>query len=127
MSCGGDDTVVANGSTICTRCGSVLDENNSIVSEVTFGETGGGAAMVQGSYVGLDQGISPFCCFLAEADATTQREHGRRLGIARREGKSRESRRSRMVRAPFSRVKLPAHLLAAQGGNGFKNLLTHSG
>ena len=40
--------------TVCTKCGTVLTENN-IVSEVTFGETGSGAAMVQGSYVGHDQ------------------------------------------------------------------------
>jgi len=40
--------------TVCTKCGTVLTENN-IVSEVTFGETGSGAAMVQGSYVGADQ------------------------------------------------------------------------
>lgn len=30
-------------------------EENAIVSEISFGETSGGAAMVQGSYVGSDQ------------------------------------------------------------------------
>jgi transcription factor IIIB subunit 2 len=46
--------------TVCTKCGTVLTENN-IVSEVTFGETGSGAAMVQGSYVGADQSeLYPF-------------------------------------------------------------------
>ena len=38
-------------------CVQVLEEN-VIVSEITFGETGGGAAMVQGSYVGADQSTS---------------------------------------------------------------------
>ncbi|KAI5474454.1 transcription factor TFIIIB complex subunit brf1 [Pseudohyphozyma bogoriensis] len=42
------------GNSVCTRCGTVLEEN-AIVSEITFGETSGGAAMVQGSYVGADQ------------------------------------------------------------------------
>lgn len=35
-------------------------EENAIVSEITFGETGGGAAMVQGSYVGQDQSALMF-------------------------------------------------------------------
>ncbi|KZP13611.1 BRF1-domain-containing protein [Athelia psychrophila] len=51
--CGG--TVIeydsAAGSGFCVKCGTVVEES-AIVSEVTFGETSGGAAMVQGSYVG---------------------------------------------------------------------------
>ncbi|KAF3923203.1 hypothetical protein ABW20_dc0109915 [Dactylellina cionopaga] len=39
---------------ICTNCGTVVHES-SIVSEITFGETSSGAAVVQGSYVGADQ------------------------------------------------------------------------
>jgi transcription factor IIIB subunit 2 len=39
----------------CQTCGRVADESN-IVSEVTFGETSSGAAVVQGSYLGADQG-----------------------------------------------------------------------
>jgi transcription factor IIIB subunit 2 len=39
---------------VCAGCGTVLSEEN-IVSEVTFGETSSGAAIVQGSYVGADQ------------------------------------------------------------------------
>ncbi|ODV97584.1 hypothetical protein PACTADRAFT_47475, partial [Pachysolen tannophilus NRRL Y-2460] len=39
---------------VCTTCGQVQEEN-PIVSEVTFGETSNGAAMVQGSFVGADQ------------------------------------------------------------------------
>ncbi|KZS95160.1 cyclin-like protein [Sistotremastrum niveocremeum HHB9708] len=39
------------GNGFCVSCGTVVEEN-TIVSEITFGETSGGAAMVQGSYVG---------------------------------------------------------------------------
>ncbi|KAH7099019.1 BRF1-domain-containing protein [Auriculariales sp. MPI-PUGE-AT-0066] len=39
------------GTSVCTDCGNVIEEN-AIVAEVTFGETGSGAAMVQGSFVG---------------------------------------------------------------------------
>ena len=39
---------------ICVSCGTVLHES-SIVSEITFGETSSGAAVVQGSYIGADQ------------------------------------------------------------------------
>lgn len=35
-------------------------EESSIVAEVTFGETSGGAAIVQGSYVGADQSMLGF-------------------------------------------------------------------
>ena len=42
------DTAAGNG--FCVKCGTVVEEN-TIVSEVTFGETTSGAAMVQGSYV----------------------------------------------------------------------------
>ncbi|KIM67015.1 hypothetical protein SCLCIDRAFT_108576, partial [Scleroderma citrinum Foug A] len=51
--CGG--TVIeydpAAGNGFCVQCGTVVEEN-TIVSEVTFGETSTGAAMVQGAYVG---------------------------------------------------------------------------
>ncbi|KAK3935568.1 hypothetical protein QBC46DRAFT_297848 [Diplogelasinospora grovesii] len=39
----------------CQSCGRVADDSN-IVAEVTFGETSSGAAIVQGSYLGADQG-----------------------------------------------------------------------
>ncbi|KIY49808.1 cyclin-like protein [Fistulina hepatica ATCC 64428] len=49
--CGGSvieyDTAAGNG--FCTSCGTVVEEN-TIVSEVTFGETSSGAAMVQGAF-----------------------------------------------------------------------------
>ncbi|RPD56613.1 BRF1-domain-containing protein [Lentinus tigrinus ALCF2SS1-7] len=50
--CGGTvieyDTAAGNG--FCVQCGTVVEEN-TIVNEVTFGETSAGAAMVQGSFV----------------------------------------------------------------------------
>ncbi|KAK8063531.1 hypothetical protein PG996_008183 [Apiospora saccharicola] len=41
----------------CSACGREIDTSN-IVSEVQFGETSTGAAMVQGSFIGADQGAS---------------------------------------------------------------------
>ncbi|PKS06715.1 hypothetical protein jhhlp_006789 [Lomentospora prolificans] len=38
----------------CRSCGRVADDSN-IVSEIQFGETSAGAAVVQGSYIGADQ------------------------------------------------------------------------
>ncbi|KAF8073919.1 BRF1-domain-containing protein [Lyophyllum atratum] len=50
--CGGTvieyDTAAGNG--FCVKCGTVVEEG-AIVSEVAFGETSNGAAMVQGSFV----------------------------------------------------------------------------
>jgi transcription factor IIIB 90 kDa subunit len=43
------DAAAGNG--FCIKCGTVIEEN-AIVSEISFGETSAGAAMVQGSYVG---------------------------------------------------------------------------
>lgn len=40
---------------ICHNCGTVVDDSN-IVSEIQFGESSSGAAIVQGSHVGADQG-----------------------------------------------------------------------
>ena len=60
--CGGTvieyDAAAGNG--FCVACGTVVEEN-TIVSEVTFGETSNGAAIVQGSYIG--QGSSA-CIYL---------------------------------------------------------------
>lgn len=38
---------------VCENCGTIIDDTN-IVSEVQFGETSGGAAVVQGSFVGAE-------------------------------------------------------------------------
>ena len=60
--CGGTvieyDTAAGNG--FCVSCGTVVEEN-TIVSEVTFGEASSGAAIVQGSFVG--SGSSTSFCF----------------------------------------------------------------
>ncbi|PKY40298.1 BRF1-domain-containing protein [Rhizophagus irregularis] len=44
----------AAGHAFCPKCGFVVEESK-IVSEVTFGESASGAAILQGSYVGADQ------------------------------------------------------------------------
>ena len=43
-----------DGQLVCISCGNVLQEVH-IVSEIQFNENAGGAATVQGSYVGADQ------------------------------------------------------------------------
>jgi hypothetical protein len=55
-SCGGSGAAIIDDGDkkVCTKCGTVLSESN-IVSEVQFGESASGAAVVQGSYVGADQ------------------------------------------------------------------------
>lgn len=40
---------------VCHNCGTVVDDSN-IVAEIQFGESSSGAAVVQGSHVGADQG-----------------------------------------------------------------------
>lgn len=46
------------GTVVCTKCGAVLEEN-TIVSEISFGESGGGAATMNGSNV--NHGESESC------------------------------------------------------------------
>ncbi|KAG0649999.1 Transcription factor IIIB 60 kDa subunit [Hyphodiscus hymeniophilus] len=41
----------------CTNCGTIVNDSN-IVSEVSFGETSNGQAVLQGSYVGENQGAA---------------------------------------------------------------------
>jgi transcription factor IIIB subunit 2 len=56
LGCGNPDCenpVIVEGT--CQGCGKIVDDSN-IVAEVQFGETGSGAAVVQGSFVGADQG-----------------------------------------------------------------------
>lgn len=59
--CGGRlaDSNLATGDVSCMKCGRVHQEN-PIVSEVQFGETSSGAAMVQGAMVGSDQARATF-------------------------------------------------------------------
>lgn len=47
------NSVIVEGT--CIGCGKVVEDVN-IVAEVQFGESGNGAAVVQGSYIGADQG-----------------------------------------------------------------------
>lgn len=49
----------ANNDLVCKSCG-VVSEDNPIVSEVTFGETSSGAAMVQGSFISAGQSHASF-------------------------------------------------------------------
>ena len=53
--CGGSDIDVdqARGDAVCMTCGSVL-EDNIIVSEVEFVETGGGGSSAVGQFVSAD-------------------------------------------------------------------------
>ncbi|KAI5795435.1 cyclin-like protein [Peziza echinospora] len=44
----------ADGQTVCMNCGSVVSESQ-IVSEISFGETSAGAAVVQGSLIGMGE------------------------------------------------------------------------
>jgi transcription factor IIIB subunit 2 len=52
--CPAPQIVEDGGVKVCSGCGTVISESN-IVSEVTFGESSSGAAVVQGSFVGEDQ------------------------------------------------------------------------
>lgn len=58
-SCGNTEDFVrdisnANNDLVCNKCGMVF-EDNPIVSEVTFGESSSGAAVVHGSFIGVGQ------------------------------------------------------------------------
>lgn len=52
--CPAPHIVEDEGQKVCSGCGTVISESN-IVSEVTFGESSSGAAVVQGTFVGEDQ------------------------------------------------------------------------
>ena len=64
--CGGSDIDVdqSRGNAVCMGCGSVL-EDNIIVSEVEFVETGGGGSSAVGQFVAGDCECLKFCLFLA--------------------------------------------------------------
>lgn len=53
------DHLASSGELTCQNCGTVANEN-PIVSEVQFGESASGAAMVQGAMVGADQARANF-------------------------------------------------------------------
>ena len=58
-----------SGQTVCATCGTVVNDAN-IVSEVQFGETSSGAAIVQGAFVGEN-----------ESHARSNIPGGNRLGL----------------------------------------------
>ncbi|AMD20312.1 HDL432Wp [Eremothecium sinecaudum] len=62
----------ANNDLVCKSCG-VVSEDNPIVSEVTFGETSSGAAVVQGSFIRAGQSHASFGT-LGGASALESRE-----------------------------------------------------
>ncbi|KAH8652737.1 hypothetical protein BGZ60DRAFT_533599 [Tricladium varicosporioides] len=66
---------------ICKGCGQIIEESN-IVAEVQFGESSSGAAVVQGSFLGADQGtarsIGP--AFRRAGGDSNTREHTVREG-----------------------------------------------
>lgn len=53
--CGSTETEFWDGATTCAGCGTVL-EDSAIVSDITFAENSAGGAIVQGSFIGGDQG-----------------------------------------------------------------------
>jgi transcription factor IIIB subunit 2 len=61
---------IAAGNGYCTSCGTVVEEN-TIVNEISFGETSTGAAMVQGSYVaqGASRSNPPVLVLVCGADS----------------------------------------------------------
>ncbi|WEW54964.1 transcription factor TFIIIB subunit brf1 [Emydomyces testavorans] len=52
--CPAPNIVEDDGKKVCSGCGTVISEAN-IVSEITFGESSSGAAIVQGTFIGADQ------------------------------------------------------------------------
>ncbi|KAK8220677.1 transcription factor TFIIIB complex subunit Brf1 [Phyllosticta capitalensis] len=74
--CNNPSPLDMDGTMVCENCGNLISESN-IVSEVTFGETSGGAAMVEGGFVSNDA-----------RHANTMGTGGRRIGLGGSEGKS---------------------------------------
>lgn len=56
--CGSLAIDFADSQAVCSACGVVLEESQ-IVSDITFAENTAGGAVVQGSYLGADQGMFP--------------------------------------------------------------------
>lgn len=56
-SCDDSDVASEGGQLLCRNCGTVI-RDEQITSEVTFGESASGAAVLQGSYVAADQSYS---------------------------------------------------------------------
>lgn len=97
----------AAGDVSCLRCGTVLEEN-PIVSEVQFGESSSGAAMVQGAMVGADQARATFA-------------GGRQNAMESREQTITNGKRK--IRRIAAALKIP-DFIAEAAGEWFKLALT---
>ncbi|KAG5420457.1 BRF1 [Candida metapsilosis] len=97
----------AAGDVSCLRCGTVLEEN-PIVSEVQFGESSSGAAMVQGAMVGADQARATFA-------------GGRQNAMESREQTITNGKRK--IRQIAAALKIP-DFIAEAAGEWFKLALT---
>ncbi|CAI2161813.1 15519_t:CDS:10 [Funneliformis geosporum] len=96
----------AAGHAFCPKCGFVVEESK-IVSEVTFGESASGAAILQGSYVGADQSKSSR--FLGRArSAGPYRRHS---SLDSREQTIANGRRQ--IQALATALRLSDHLMEA--------------
>ncbi|OAA65609.1 transcription factor tfiiib complex subunit [Niveomyces insectorum RCEF 264] len=84
----------------CRTCGRVADDSN-IVAEVSFGENAQGAAVVQGSFLGHDQGgIRPMAGI----------GHRRVAGNGSAEARERTLREARMLMTGFAhQLNIPEH------------------
>ncbi len=84
----------------CRTCGRVADDSN-IVAEVSFGENAQGAAVVQGSFLGHDQGgIRPMAGI----------GHRRVAGNGSAEARERTLREARMLMTGFAhQLRIPDH------------------
>lgn len=88
----------ANNDLVCKACG-VVSEDNPIVSEVTFGETSAGAAVVQGSFIGAGQSHAAFM------------SHGGSSALESREATLNNARRK--LRAVSHALNIPEYITDA--------------
>ncbi|TPX17062.1 uncharacterized protein E0L32_012275 [Thyridium curvatum] len=88
---------------VCRTCGRVTDDSN-IVSEVTFGENSQGGAVVQGSFLGADQGT-----VRGMAGIGSRRVAGHGSG----ESRERTLREARQMMSGFAhQLNIPEHVVS---------------
>ncbi|KAG0672075.1 transcription factor TFIIIB subunit brf1 [Maudiozyma exigua] len=92
------DHTNANNDLVCSNCG-VVSEDNPIVSEVTFGETSAGAAVVQGSFISAGQSHASFL------------SHGGSSALESREATLNNARRK--LRAVSHALRIPEYITDA--------------
>ncbi|OJD39804.1 transcription factor tfiiib complex subunit brf1 [Diplodia corticola] len=98
-----------DGVMVCTSCGNVINESH-IVSEVSFGETSSGAAMVQGGFVGDEQ-----------RHANTMGSSARRLGLGGSDGRSTaESNGQDAIRGLMTALRMTGEGLEGQAMNIYR-------